>query len=70
MGEALILLLVLLLLIHCVMEVPVHFLHGSFDPWVLYSHGLLERRALHSTNDCGLLRSHLLLLETLITLPV
>ena len=67
--EALILLLVLLL-IHRMMEVPVHFLHCSFDPWVLYGHGLLERRALHSTYDGGLLGCHLLLLKTLITLPV
>ena len=53
------------------MEVSVHFLHGSFDPLVVYSHGLmlLEWRALHSTYDGGLLGRHLLLLlETLITL--
>jgi hypothetical protein len=52
------------------MEVPVHFLHGSFDPWILDGHGLLEWRALYSTYDGGLLGCHLLLLETLITLPI
>jgi hypothetical protein len=52
------------------MEVPIHFLHGSFDPRVLDGHGLLEWGALHSTYNGGLLGCHLLLLETLIALPV